>query len=78
MGIHTFGMRFPIDVVYLNSQTQVLRLYRRLAPCRFAALSIRAKSVLELPEGTLEQTHTEVGDQLEFRPCSTASGSAGL
>jgi uncharacterized protein len=78
MGIHTFGMRFPIDVVYLDSQTQILRLYHRLAPFRFGAPMIRARSVLELPAGVLEQTHTEVGDVLEFRPCSTASGGKGL
>jgi len=72
MGIHTFGMRFPIDVAYLNSRSQVLRVYHRLAPFRVAALMIRAKSILELPAGTLEKTHTDVGDVLEFSICPSA------
>jgi uncharacterized membrane protein (UPF0127 family) len=67
-GIHTLGMRFPIDVAYLDSKYRVLKLYHRLAPFRVAALLIRAQSVLELPPGTLELTQTEVGDELEFSP----------
>ena len=65
-GIHTFGMRFPIDVAYLNAEGRILRIYHRLAPFRIAALSFRTSSVLELPAGTLAQTKTDVGDVLEF------------
>jgi uncharacterized membrane protein (UPF0127 family) len=65
-GIHTFGMRFPIDAVYLDSRGRILKLYHRLRPFRIAALMPSAKSVLELPAGTLIRTHTEVGDVLEF------------
>lgn len=68
-GIHTFGMRFPIDAVYLDSGGKVLRLYRELAPWRIASVIFRCRSVLELPPGTLDRTHTEVGDTLEFRAC---------
>jgi len=67
-GVHTFGMRFPIDVAYLDAQGRVLRIYHHLAPFRLAALSFRAKSVLELPPGVLAQTNTNVGDLLEFNP----------
>ena len=67
-GIHTFGMSFPIDAAYLDSSNRVLKLYHRLAPFRFAALMLRAQSILELPAGTLDQTRTEIGDVLEFRP----------
>jgi hypothetical protein len=67
-GIHTFGMRFPIDAAYLDSHRRVVRVYKRLVPSRIAALSFRAKSVLELPAGTLEAARTEVGDELEFHP----------
>ena len=72
-GIHTFGMRFPIDVAYLDRGERVIKTYHRLAPFRIAALSFRAKSVLELPAGTLAQTQTEVGDELVFQPFSDAS-----
>jgi uncharacterized membrane protein (UPF0127 family) len=66
-GIHTFGMRFPIDAVYLDSKGKVLKLYHSLAPYRFAAVMLKAHSVLELPPGTLAPTGTQVGDMLEFR-----------
>ncbi len=66
-GIHTFGMRFAIDVAYLGSEGRVLKLYHRLAPYRLAAVMLRARSVLELPAGTLARTGTEVGDVLEFQ-----------
>jgi uncharacterized protein len=67
-GIHTFGMRFPIDAVYLDSKGKVLRIYHALAPNRIAAVMLRAKSVLELPSGVLARSKTEVGDFLEFHP----------
>ena len=67
-GIHTFGMRFPIDAAYLDSRKRVVKIYKGLVPRRIAALTFRTKSVLELPAGTLEATRTQVGDELEFRP----------
>jgi uncharacterized membrane protein (UPF0127 family) len=66
-GVHTFGMRFPIDVAYLDSKGQIVKIYHRLAPFRIAALSFRTKSVIELPPGILAQTGTDIGDVLEFR-----------
>lgn len=67
-GIHTFGMRFPIDAVYLDSSGKVLRLYHSLPPCRIGAIILKTRSVLELPPGILAKTHTEAGDVLEFYP----------
>ena len=67
-GIHTFGMRFPIDAAYLDSQGRVIKVYHELAPYRLAAVDFKAGSVLELPPGILTQTHTEIGDILEFQP----------
>ncbi len=66
-GVHTIGMSFPIDVVYLDSKGHVVKLYHRLAPFRVAALKLSARSVLELPAGTLARTQTEVGDRLKIR-----------
>lgn len=67
-GVHTIGMNFPIDVAYLDAQGRILRIYHHLAPFRLAALSLKAKSVLELPPGVLAQTDTDIGDVLEFNP----------
>ncbi len=66
-GIHTIGMAFPIDVAYLDREYRILRLYHQLAPYRIAAVSLRARSILELPAGTLSRTGTAVGDKLEFQ-----------
>ena len=66
--IHTFGMRFPIDVVFLDRGLRVKRIYHRLAPYRLTTFVWGAKSVLELASGSLAGTGTTVGDQLQFFP----------
>jgi uncharacterized membrane protein (UPF0127 family) len=64
-GVHTFGMKFAIDVVFLNKQRKILKIRPNMGKRRMS-LSLRAHSVLELPAGTLEATGTQAGDQLEF------------
>jgi uncharacterized membrane protein (UPF0127 family) len=64
-GIHTFGMKFAIDVIFLGRKKNVLKVRRRMGPRRLS-LCLWAHSVLELPAGTLEATGTGRGDQLEF------------
>jgi uncharacterized membrane protein (UPF0127 family) len=64
-GVHTFGMKFPIDVLFLSKKKQVLKARPDMVKGRIA-FSLRAYSVLELPAGTLAQTGTVAGDQLEF------------
>jgi len=65
-GIHTIGMKFPIDVLFLNRKNQVLGLISGLAPYRISPVHFRAYSVLELPNGTIKKSRTELGDQLEI------------
>ena len=65
-GIHTIGMKFPIDVVYLDKGYRVIYVSHSLPPFRIAALKLRARSVIELPAGTLTQTQTSIGDVLEL------------
>ena len=65
--IHTIGMSFPIDVAYLDRTGRVIHLYHSLHPFRVAAIRFRARSVLELPAGTLARTRTEIGDTVEFQ-----------
>jgi uncharacterized membrane protein (UPF0127 family) len=64
-GVHTFGMKFPIDVVFLSKSKKILKIRPNMVRRRIA-LSLRAHSVLELPAGTLESTGTLAGDQLVF------------
>jgi uncharacterized protein len=65
-GVHTLGMRFAIDVLYLSSDKVVVHLEHGLSPWRFAPVRLRASSVLELPENTLHATGTTIGDELEI------------
>lgn len=64
-GVHTFGMKFPIDVVFLSKTKKVLKVRPNMVRGRMS-ISLRAHSVLELPAGTLEATGTAAGDQLQF------------
>lgn len=65
-GIHTFGMAFPIDAAFLDKDCTVVHLVRNMAPLRFSRYVFKARSVLELPSGTLLETGTSVGDTLVF------------
>jgi uncharacterized protein len=62
--IHTFGMRFTIDVVYLDRDARVLRALHRLGPQRLGPFLRESRDVLELPAGTLDVTGTRAGDEL--------------
>ena len=63
--VHTFGMKFPIDVVFVSRKRRVLKV-RKEMDRRGIALCLWAQSVLELPPGTVDRTGTQKGDQLEF------------
>jgi len=63
-GIHTFGLLFPIDVIYLDAEMRVIELVEHLAPFRCAPLRLRCVSVLELPPQSIFGSGTQVGDQL--------------
>jgi len=65
-GVHTFAMRFAIDVLYLDRNKVVIHLEQTLKPWRVAPVRMAAASVLELPEGTLRSTGTVLGDQLDI------------
>ena len=66
MSVHTFFMKFPIDVVFLNKRNQVMAAIRNLQPNHITRLYSKAASVLELPAGILEATNTRVGDEIEI------------
>jgi uncharacterized membrane protein (UPF0127 family) len=62
--VHTFGMRFPIDVAWCDSELRVLRI-ATLAPNRMTRAVVRARSVLEAEAGSFGHWGLAVGDQLE-------------
>lgn len=63
-GIHTVGMRFPIDVLILDENFCVKKIARNLLPNRFLFWNPRYKKVVELPYGSLQGTG--LGDVLDF------------
>jgi uncharacterized membrane protein (UPF0127 family) len=65
-GIHTFGMRFSIDVLFLDKDLRVMRAVTALPPFRTCIVK-KAVYVLELPVGDIQRTRTEAGDQIQFR-----------
>jgi uncharacterized membrane protein (UPF0127 family) len=75
-GVHTFAMRFPIDVAYLDRSGRVVHIEKQLKPWRIAPVRSKAVSVLELPENTLDSTDTSVGDELEIAMSGTREARA--
>ena len=65
-GVHTMGMLFPIDVIFIGKDKEVVRIDERLRPFRISAVCMSAKSILELPANTVRRTGTRVGDLLEI------------
>jgi hypothetical protein len=71
-GIHTIGMKFPIDVIFLDKTNIVLGIASGMVPYRISGIQLKGYSVLELPNGTIKKSHTEVGDQLEISLVETS------
>jgi uncharacterized membrane protein (UPF0127 family) len=65
--VHTFGMQFAIDLVYLDRKYKVKKVRSAVPAWRLSAC-LPAHSVLELPAGTVRATQTRRGDQLEILP----------
>ncbi len=65
-GIHTFGMTYPIDVVFLNQTGNVVRLVPEIPPNVLGPVSFQAKSTLELPSGAIAKLGIKLGNQLLF------------
>jgi uncharacterized membrane protein (UPF0127 family) len=63
--VHTFFMRFPIDLVYLDRNNKIKKVRSAVGPWRLSAC-LSAHSILELPAGTIRATQTQRGDSLEF------------
>ncbi|KAB8140512.1 DUF192 domain-containing protein [Chloroflexia bacterium SDU3-3] len=68
--IHTFFMRLPIDVLFVDKANVIVGLQHRMPPSRpFAGVSpAKGRYVVELPAGVLEATGTQVGDTIAIDP----------
>ena len=67
-GVHTFFMLFPIDVVGLDKERRVVRLWKILRPWRVTKVSLEVRTVLELPAGQIAACGVQLGDKLQIIP----------
>ena len=74
--VHTFFMRFAIDLVYLDREKRIRKLRSDVVPWRLSAC-LSADSVLELPSGTIRAARTELGDVLDLSPSTSALADSG-
>src|SRR5215472_2272510 len=65
-GVHSIGMLFPIDLVFLSKEKTVVHLEEHFRPFRVSRVSLKAASVLELPAHTIYRSRTRVGDTVEI------------
>jgi len=61
-GIHTWGMKFPIDVLILDNENRVVKTAANLSPNRFFFWSPKYDRVLELPAGEIKNKRIKKGD----------------
>ena len=66
--VHTLGMKYAIDIVFVDASWTVRRVVHNLKPGRLSPLILKGRAVLELPAGKMEETGTERGDMLDALP----------
>ncbi len=65
--VHTFGMGYSLDIVFVNAQGLVIKLCSNLPKFRIAQ-SLGARLTIELAAGEIERLGLALGDQLQWRP----------
>lgn len=63
--VHTFGMQFSIDLVYLDREYRIRKIRKNVRPWRLSAC-LSAHSVIELAAGAIQVDDAQPGDLLEF------------
>ncbi len=76
-GVHTWGMKFTIDILALDAEGVVIDQVSSLKPWRIRLPRRGTAGVLELPAGTLARSGTVMGHRIEFEP-GDASAVPGL
>jgi uncharacterized membrane protein (UPF0127 family) len=64
--IHMFFMRYPLDILFLDREGRVVFMYRGIKPWRMGRVVRGARTAVELPEGTIDRTGTQLGDLLRL------------
>jgi uncharacterized membrane protein (UPF0127 family) len=64
--VHSFFMKYSIDVLHLDQAGQIVGMEQRLAPGNLGETFRGTRSIVELPAGTLEQTGVRIGQTAVF------------
>lgn len=64
--IHSIGMRFVFDAVYLDKNNKIIALFKDISHNRILPYKLKAKSVLELPNGCIIENELKIGDILDI------------
>ena len=66
-GVHTVFMRFTIDVIGLDKEMKVVKLWPDLVPYRLTSVSTKIRSVIELPAGHIASSGVQLGDAISIQ-----------
>jgi len=71
-GIHTFGLRFPVDVLVLDKGNKVVRTSINLRQNRFFMWNPKFYTVIELPQGQIIKKNIKLGDTIKIKVIDAA------
>jgi uncharacterized protein len=66
--VHTFFMKYTIDILYLDAKNNIIGVEANLKPGKLGAIYPNSVSVIELPEGTIQQNGIQIGQAVWFEP----------
>src|SRR5258708_5998668 len=66
--VHSFFLRYTIDILYLDAQYKIIGVEANLKPGKIGVIYSNSVSVIELPEGTIQQNDIQIGQAVWFEP----------
>ena len=66
-GIHTFGLKFPIDVLILNNKNKIMSIKKNLKPNRIFLWNPKYEKVIELPIGIVQKKAIKINDTIDLK-----------
>ncbi len=66
LGIHTLGMKYPIDVIVVDKKFRVIAVKDNLKPNKVFLWNLKSSLIIELEKGTIKKSQTEINDFLEI------------
>lgn len=64
--IHTFFMKFAIDVLFVNSENEIIAIFQDVKPNRVLPIKLHSAFVIELKSGTVASKKIELNDRISF------------